>query len=98
MEHYQPTSQFAGAEMIGNEYGITRADVDRFGLRSQELAARAWEEKRYEREVIPVSAPGMDKEGKATGEIVRVERDEGPAQDLAREARGASAGARPEPA
>ncbi len=77
MEHYQPTSQFAGAEMIANEYGITRADVDRFGLRSQELAARAWEEKRYEREVIPVSAPGMDKEGKSTGEIVRVERDEG---------------------
>ena len=77
MSHYQPTSQFGGAEMIGNEYGITRADVDRFGLRSQELAIRAWDEKRFEREVIPVSAPGVDKEGKPTGEIVRVVRDEG---------------------
>jgi acetyl-CoA C-acetyltransferase len=77
MEHYQPTSQFAGAEMIGKEYGITREDVDRFGLRSQELANQAWEEKRYEREVIPMSSPGMDKEGKPTGETVRVVRDEG---------------------
>src|SRR5262249_57413443 len=64
-------------QLIGNEYGITRADVDRFGLRSQELANRAWDEKRFEREVIPVSAPGVDKEGKPTGETVRVTRDEG---------------------
>jgi len=77
MAHYQPTSQFAGAEMIGREYGITREDVDRFGLRSQELANRAWDEKRFEREVVPLTAPGMDKEGKPTGENVRVERDEG---------------------
>jgi acetyl-CoA C-acetyltransferase len=77
MSHYQPTSQFGGAEMIGKEYGITRADVDRFGLRSQELAARAWEEKRFEREVIPITAPGVDKEGKPTGVDVRVTRDEG---------------------
>jgi len=77
MSHYQPTSQFAGAEMIGKEYGITREDVDRFGLRSQELANRAWEEKRFEREVVPLTAPGVDKEGKPTGVDVRVERDEG---------------------
>jgi acetyl-CoA C-acetyltransferase len=75
--HYQPTSQFGGAEMIGKEYGITREDVDRFGLRSQELANQAWDEKRFEREVIPISAPGVDKEGKPTGETVRVTRDEG---------------------
>jgi acetyl-CoA C-acetyltransferase len=77
MSHYQPTSQFAGAEMIGKEYGITREDVDRFGLRSQELANRAWDAGHFEREVIPVTAPGMDKEGKPTGENVRVVRDEG---------------------
>jgi acetyl-CoA C-acetyltransferase len=77
MSHYQPTSQFAGAEMIGKEYGVTREDVDRFGLRSQELANQAWEAGHFDREVIPVSAPGMDKEGKPTGETVRVTRDEG---------------------
>jgi acetyl-CoA C-acetyltransferase len=77
MSHYQPTSQFAGAEMIGKEFGITREDVDRFGLRSQDLANKAWEAGHYEREVIPMSAPGVDKEGKPTGETVRVVRDEG---------------------
>jgi acetyl-CoA C-acetyltransferase len=77
MSHYQPTSQFAGAQMIGKEYGITRADVDRFGLRSQELANKAWEAGHFDREVIPVTAPGMTKEGQPTGENVRVVRDEG---------------------
>ncbi len=77
MSHYQPTSQFAGAQMIAKEFGITREDVDRFGLRSQELANKAWEAGHYEREVIPMSAPGVDKEGKPTGETVRVVRDEG---------------------
>lgn len=73
LEHYALSSQFGGAEMIGKEFGITREDVDRFGLRSQELAARAWDEKRYDREVIPVAAPGLDPEGKPTGEVVRDE-------------------------
>jgi acetyl-CoA C-acetyltransferase len=77
MSHYQPTSQFAGAQMIGKEYGITRADVDRFGLRSQELANKAWEAGHFDREVIPMTAPGMTKEGQPTGENVRVVRDEG---------------------
>ena len=57
LEHYALSSQFGGAEMIGNEYGITRQDTDRFGLRSQELAARAWDEKRFEREVVPSPHP-----------------------------------------
>ena len=29
-------------EMIAKEYGITREDTDRFGLRSQQLAIQAW--------------------------------------------------------
>ena len=74
---YAFKSQFQGAEMIAVEYGITREDADRFGLRSQELAARAWQEGRYEREVLPIDAPVVDAEGKPTGETVRVARDEG---------------------
>jgi acetyl-CoA C-acetyltransferase len=35
LEHYAPTSQFQGAEMIAKEYGISREDTDRFGLASQ---------------------------------------------------------------
>ena len=76
-ERYAFKSQFQGAELIAQEYGITREDADRFGLRSQELAAKAWAEGRFEREVVPVDAPVLDAEGKLTGETVRVARDEG---------------------
>lgn len=76
-ERYAFKSQFQGAEAIAEEYGISREDADRFGLRSQELAARAWAEGRFEREVVPVDAPVLDAEGKPTGETVRVARDEG---------------------
>jgi len=75
--HYQPTSQFQGAEMIAKEYGITREDTDRFGLRSQERAKQAWAEGRFSREVAPLTAPVVDAEGKATAQMRRVERDEG---------------------
>jgi len=70
-------SQFQGAELIAKEFGITREETDRFGLRSQQLARRAWNEGRYEREVVPIDAPLMDDEGKPTGETLRVARDEG---------------------
>ncbi len=63
--------------MIAKEYGITRDDTDRFGLRSQQNAARAWREGRFDREVMPSDAPVVDAEGKPTGESVRVARDEG---------------------
>jgi acetyl-CoA C-acetyltransferase len=74
---YAFKSQFQGAEMIATEYGITRDDTDRFGLRSQELAARAWQEGRFDREVLPIDAPVLDAEGTPTGEMRRVARDEG---------------------
>ncbi len=75
--HYQPTSQFQGAAMIAEEYQITRADTDAFGLRSQERAKRALAENRFEREIVPITAPVLDKEFKATGEERVVAQDEG---------------------
>lgn len=76
-EHYQPTSQFQGAAMIAEEYQISRADLDAFGLKSQQNAARAWAENRFDREIIPIEAPTLDKEFKPTGESHTVSRDEG---------------------
>ena len=75
--HYAYASQFQGAEMIAKEYGITREDTDRFGLRSQTLAIQAWDEGRYTREVLPIEAPILDEGGNPTGEKRRVVRDEG---------------------
>jgi acetyl-CoA C-acetyltransferase len=75
--HYELTSQFEGAERIAEKWGITREESDAFGLESQVRANRAWHEGRYEREVVPVDAPVLDDDGKATGDTVRVARDEG---------------------
>ena len=77
MENYQPTSQFQGAAMIAEEYQLTRQDTDAFGLASQQKAIAAWEEGRFDREIIPIEAPVVDKEGNQTGETHTVARDEG---------------------
>src|SRR5215813_4836624 len=76
-EHYAYASQFQGAEMIAKQWGITRADTDRFGLRSQTLANQAWKEGRFTREVQPIEAPELDAEGQPTGAMRTVSRDEG---------------------
>ena len=52
--------QGVSAEMIADKWGITREDMDRFGARSQALAAQATAEGRFEREILPVN----DAEGK----------------------------------
>jgi acetyl-CoA C-acetyltransferase len=75
--HYAFASQFQGAEMIAKEYGITRDDTDRFGLRSQQRAIQAWAENRFAREIVAVAAPVLNEEGKPTGEMRTVGRDEG---------------------
>ena len=77
MQNYQPTSQFQGAAMIAEEFQITREDTDAFGLASQNKAIQAWEEGRFDREVVPLEAPVVDKEGNATGETHVVSKDEG---------------------
>jgi acetyl-CoA C-acetyltransferase len=76
--HYQPTSQFQGAAMIAEEYQITRADADAFGLKSQQNAVQAWAEGRFDREIVPIEAPVLDAEGKPTGKTQIISRDEGP--------------------
>ena len=68
--------QFGAAERIAQKYGITRADVDELGLRSQQNAARAWAEGRFEREVFSVEAPVVGPDG-PTGERQPISKDQG---------------------
>lgn len=77
LSHYQPTSQFQGAAMIAEEYQITRADTDAFGLRSQQNAIRAWEEGRFDREIVPIEAPVLNEKGEPSGKTQTISRDEG---------------------
>jgi acetyl-CoA C-acetyltransferase len=74
---YEFTTQFEGAERIADKWGITRADADEFGLRSQQLAAQAWAEDRFGTQLVAVDAPDLDEDRKPTGTTHRVERDEG---------------------
>jgi acetyl-CoA C-acetyltransferase len=57
------------AEILAEEYRISREEQDQFALRSHQRAARAWEEGRFAEEVVPVDVPA--KKG-----TLRVERDE----------------------
>ncbi len=68
--------QFGAAERIAKKRGITREQVDAFGLASQQKAARAWAEGRFDREVAAVEAPVVGAEG-PTGERQVVGRDGG---------------------
>jgi len=70
-------NQFVAAERIAGRRGLTRADLDEFGLRSQTRAAHAWSQGWFEREVLPVKAPVLDGDGKPTGETRVVDRDQG---------------------
>lgn len=47
--------QGIGADLIATLEGFTREDVDRYAERSQRLAARAWEEGRFAKSVVPVT-------------------------------------------
>ena len=62
--------QGIGADMIADEYGITREDLDAFGAESQRRAAQATEEGRFDNEIIPVPVD-------VDGETVMMTRDEG---------------------
>jgi acetyl-CoA C-acetyltransferase len=70
-------NQFEAAERIAALRGITREDVDAVGFRSQQNAAQAWAEGRFDREVFAVEAPVLDADGKPTGETQLVTRDGG---------------------
>lgn len=71
------TTQFEGAERIADKWGITRADADEFGKRSQDRAAAAWQQGRFDEQILTVDAPVLDDEGKPTGDTRTVSRDEG---------------------
>ncbi len=59
----QEVSQFRGAEMIAEKWGISRDDMEAFAVESHERAIRARAEGRFEREIVPLAG---------------VEHDEGP--------------------
>src|SRR5881227_116317 len=58
MERYNLIPQGLSAEMIADQWEIPRSELDELGLRSHQLAHRATEEGRFEREVVPFKVNG----------------------------------------
>ncbi|WP_244928613.1 steroid 3-ketoacyl-CoA thiolase [Nocardioides sp. W7] len=50
-------AQFEAADRIAARRGLTRDQVDAFGLQSQQRAARAWSDGRFDRQILPVTLP-----------------------------------------
>lgn len=59
------------AERVARQWDISRADMDAMAAESHRRAARAWEEGRFDDQIIPITVPGPD------GKDVSVTRDEG---------------------
>ncbi len=84
MVHDGLTNPFSGKQMfveateVGDELEITRADMDRWALRSHELALKATDEGRLPEEIVSVTVRGRK------GDTV-VEIDEGPRRDTSLE-------------
>jgi acetyl-CoA acyltransferase len=66
-------SQGIGAEMIADQWGISREELDAFSVQSHQRAARATAEGRFENEITPVAI--RDDEGHDTEELLTA--DEG---------------------
>jgi acetyl-CoA acyltransferase len=70
--------QGISAELIADKWGLTREDLDAFGAQSQQRAARARDEGRFDNEVIAVRSVHRDKEtGNITESDELVTADEG---------------------
>ncbi|MBE3552883.1 MAG: 3-oxoadipyl-CoA thiolase [Kyrpidia tusciae] len=78
---YHPYSMGETAENVAERYGVSREDQDRFALESQQRAAEAIREGRFQEEMVAV--PVETKKG-----IVWVERDEHPRPDTTLETLG----------
>jgi acetyl-CoA acyltransferase len=70
--------QGISAELIADKWGLTREDLDAFGAQSQQRAARARDEGRFDNEIIAVRSIHRDKEtGNITESDELVTADEG---------------------
>jgi acetyl-CoA acyltransferase len=58
MAKHNIVGQGLGAEMIAEEWEIPRSELDELALRSHQLAARATDEGRFEREIVPFQVNG----------------------------------------
>jgi acetyl-CoA acyltransferase len=64
--------QGISAEIIADRWGLSREELDAYGARSQQRAAQARAEGRFDRELLAVTARPRDKE---TGELIETDAE-----------------------
>src|SRR6202451_3822586 len=69
--HSELKGQGIGAEMIADQWGISRTELDAFAVQSQQRAARATAEGRFENEIIAVAV--KDEEGNDSAELLKAD-------------------------
>ncbi|WP_349408306.1 thiolase family protein [Pseudalkalibacillus sp. SCS-8] len=74
-DKYNFIHQGVSAELIADQYGLKREELDQYALESHKRALKAQAEGRFEREIVPMM--GQDADGNA----IEVTMDEGPRKD-----------------
>ena len=69
--------QFKMVERIVKNRNLSREDVDAFAVMSQNRAKVAWDEGRFDSQIVQVEAPISGEDGQPTGETRLVTRDQG---------------------
>jgi len=70
-------NQFEAADRIARHRGLGRADLEQFGLASQQKARVAVDKGRFKREIAAYDAPVLGADGSPTGQTRLVDTDQG---------------------
>ena len=76
------TGMIETAENLAKDYGVTREEADAYAVRSHQNAARAWDEGKFDAQLVPVPVP------QRKGDPVMFERDEGYRADASMDSLG----------
>ncbi|WP_445189968.1 acetyl-CoA C-acyltransferase [Pseudonocardia sp. Cha107L01] len=57
LKRYEFLNQYQAAERIAEKWGVTREQADGLGLSSQQRAAAAWADGRFDGQIVPITDP-----------------------------------------
>ena len=86
LDRWQIVPQGISAEVIAEEWGITREELDSYSLESHRRALAAIDDGRFEREIVPIDVPGELRAAGAAVAGTRFAVDETPRRDTSADA------------
>jgi acetyl-CoA acetyltransferase family protein len=86
LDRWQIVPQGISAEVIAEEWGIAREELDSYSLESHRRAVAAIDEGRFEREIVPIDVPGELRAAGAAVAATTFAVDETPRRDTSAEA------------